>query len=140
MIIYNKNENGQPIDENGDVVILKGFTIINQNNVLYFEDLNEFNNYKELTLPPQQWNKELYKATVNDLHNKLFEQYYKQRDYDSRNEIALWVNNPMYQQEAMALLQWYWDTWQLITEHFNVVTEQTADAEGFILTLPVFYF
>lgn len=139
MIIYNKNENGQPIDENGNVVILKGSLIINQDSVLYFDDINEFKSYKE-NLFTQEWNKEAYKQLVNELHNKLFETYYKQRDYDSRNEIALWLNNPQYQAEAMVLLNWYWDTWQLIIEHFNVVNSETANAESFIQSLPVFNF
>lgn len=42
MIIYNKNENGQPIDENGNVVILKGSLIVTNTNVFFFETPEEF--------------------------------------------------------------------------------------------------
>lgn len=86
------------------------------------------------------WSKEAYMAEVNQLHEQLFASYYSQRDYQSREEIALWVNHPEYGGEATALIAWYWLTWDLIKAHEAQVTEAKANAQQFISNLPIFVY
>jgi hypothetical protein len=97
-------------------------------------DLNFGFGYDETVLSSFDINQ--YTIEVNQLHDDLFKSYYEPLDYVSKEEIAIWVDNPTYSAEATILLDWYWLTWELIKQHLETVTEETADAETFINNLP----
>jgi hypothetical protein len=82
------------------------------------------------------FDKKAYCRFINDLHDDLFKNYYEPLDYVSKEEITMWLNNETYSAEATILLEWYWLTWELIKQHLETVTEETADAELFINNLP----
>ena len=82
------------------------------------------------------WSKDKYEQELNVAHDLWFESKYKPLDYKSVQEIGLWVNNPEYGEEATSLLNLYWDSWELLKAHLIFVTEQTANVEAFINSLP----
>lgn len=127
--------------ENGNEISVKGLPrLIKGNEMLIFDTIEERDAYVESITPAPVWTKEAYVAEVNRLHEDLFAQYYTQRDYQSREEIALWVNHPQYGGEATALIAWYWITWDLIKAHEAQATEATADVQAFINSLPTFVY
>lgn len=92
----------------------------------------------------------LYEAQVNSLHDELFKTMYQERKYQDLADIKSWAdleiapNDPLYQrkfdykQEATALLAWWIDTYLMIEDHLANVTEQTANAQQFISSLPAY--
>jgi hypothetical protein len=84
------------------------------------------------------WNLETWKAETNQLHNQLFESYYKPLQYEGEADIALTaLNSAQYVQEALSLAKWRNDTYDII----EAVTEQQAQQispQAFINSLPLF--
>lgn len=81
----------------------------------------------------------LYIDKANALHNSLFEQYYRERNYLSIGEIGLYVNHPVFGFEATALMQWWWQTCDLVAAHCATITGLTSlDPQTFINNLPPF--
>jgi hypothetical protein len=84
------------------------------------------------------WNLETWKAETNQLHNQLFESYYKPLQYEGEADIALTaLNSAQYAQEALSLAKWRNDTYDLIEAVTEAQAQQTSPQE-FINQLPVF--
>jgi hypothetical protein len=79
-----------------------------------------------------------WKAETNQLHNKLFENYYLPLKYEGEADIALTaLNSVNYSLEALSLAKWRNDTYDII----EAVTEEQAQQttpETFINNLPGF--
>lgn len=89
------------------------------------------------------WNKGMYISEVSHLHDELFNSILAQYNYTSFAELNSWAQEPInqYDEEAKAIKSWYRETWLLIEQYAEAVTEQTAmSAEAFIETLPAFTF
>ena len=85
------------------------------------------------------WNKESHIAIINDLHTQLFNDVLISNNYISMGELLFWQSSPLleYHQEAKLILNWFVDTYKLITEYANTVTEETKiDPQEFIDSLP----
>jgi hypothetical protein len=118
---------------------LQGFNYyIRENDIILFDDYNEYLEY--FANLPVIWSKDEYIQVVSNLHEELFKSYYETYGYEGRDEIPLWFNNSKYGEEAKALSDWYCSTWESLDNHFEVVTEETADAEQIIKSLPIFQY
>ena len=85
------------------------------------------------------WDKERHIAVINDLHTQLFNDVLISYNYLSMGELLFWQSNPLseYYQESKLILNWFVDTYKLITEYANTVTEETKiDPQEFIDSLP----
>jgi hypothetical protein len=85
------------------------------------------------------WNKESYIAVINDLHTQLFNDILISYNYISMGELLFWQSNPLseYHQESKLILDWFVDTYKLIVDYANIVTEETKiDPQEFIDSLP----
>ena len=85
------------------------------------------------------WDKERHIAVINDLHTQLFNDVLISYNYLSMGELLFWQSNPLseYYQESKLILNWFVDTYKLITEYANTVTEETKiDPQEFINSLP----
>ena len=85
------------------------------------------------------WTKERHIAVINDLHTQLFNDVLISYNYLSMGELLFWQSNPLseYYQESKLILNWFVDTYKLITEYANTVTEETKiDPQEFINSLP----
>jgi len=118
---------------------LQGFNYyIRENDIIVFSDYNEYLDY--FANLPVVWGKDEYIQAVSHLHEELFKSYYEAYGYKNVEEIPLWFDNLKYGDEAKALSDWYCSTWESLENHFEVVTEQTADAEQIIKSLPIFQY
>jgi hypothetical protein len=99
-----------------------------------------FDSHQELMdyVYPNIWRKDDYVQKVSSMHDELFKSYYETYGYEGKDEIPLWFDNLKYGEEAKALSDWYCSTWETLENHFEIVTENTADAEQIIKSLPPF--
>lgn len=84
---------------------------------------------------PKVWSKEAYCDEINEAHNELFTQLYSERDYLTIGEIALWLSDETYGQEATDLINWWRLTCGIVKEYLTNVTEETQITD-FLNTLP----
>lgn len=85
------------------------------------------------------WDKEEYSQQINEAHNELFRQLCTERDYLTIGEIPIWELSHKYQDESLALQQWWIDTCELVEDYLATVTEHTAlPIKDFINSLPKF--
>ncbi len=111
---------------------------IRENDIIVFDDYNEYLDY--FANLPVVWTKDQYIEEVSHLHDELFKSYYEAYGYKSVEEIPLWFDNLKYGDEAKALSDWYCSTWEILENHFDVVTENTANANQIIESLPIFIY
>lgn len=109
MIIYNKNENGQPIDENGNVVILKGSLIVTNTNVFFFETPEEFLIFKNQNINNE---KNLITENLNEIEkliDGIVDDKLKELWYRSFGEVALIASDQtsIWNLEAKRFVEWY---------------------------------
>jgi hypothetical protein len=79
-----------------------------------------------------------WKAEANQLHNQLFESYYKPLQYESEADIALTaLNSAQYSLEALSLAKWRNYTYDIIEAVTEAQAKQTSP-QDFINSLPVF--
>ncbi len=138
MITYTSfNSDGNPIDENGDIIpIVEGRPrLFNGTAIIEFESHHEFNQY--FGDDSGVWDKYSYAYDVNAKHNELFKQIYESRNYLSIGEINTWVGDSEFGAEALALIDWWRDTCKLVEEYLHDVSEETV-IDNFVDTLPPF--
>ena len=85
------------------------------------------------------WDKENHMAVINELHTQLFNDMLVSYNYLSMGELLFWESNPLseYYEESKAILDWFVNTYKLVTDYANVVTEETKiDPQEFIESLP----
>jgi len=85
------------------------------------------------------WNKESHIAIINDLHTQLFNDVLISNNYINMGELLFWQSNSLseYYQESKLILDWFVDTYKLITDYANIVTEDTKiNPQEFIDSLP----
>lgn len=82
------------------------------------------------------WNKEAYEQELNAAHDRWFEAIYRPLEYKSAEEIALWEDEEEFAEEANSLKGLYKTSWCLVKAHLTTVTEETANVEAFIQSLP----
>ena len=73
------------------------------------------------------WDKENHMAVINELHTQLFNDMLVSYNYLSMGELLFWESNPLseYYEESKAILDWFVNTYKLVTDYANVVTEET---------------
>jgi hypothetical protein len=73
------------------------------------------------------WDKENHMAVINELHTQLFNEILVSYNYLSMGELLFWESNPLseYYEESKAILDWFVNTYKLVTDYANVVTEET---------------
>jgi len=109
---------------------------IRANDILLFDNYEEYSEYFQSI--QYGWDKESYIQKVSSIHDELFKSYYEIYGYEGKDEIPLWFDSLKYGEEAKALSDWYCSTWETLENHFEIVTENTADAEQIIKSLPPF--
>ena len=85
------------------------------------------------------WTKERHIGIINEIHTQIFNDILISNNYISMGELLFWKSSPLseYHKEAEAILDWFVDTYKLITEYANTVTEETKiDPQEFINSLP----
>ena len=85
------------------------------------------------------WNKERHVGIINEIHTQILNDILISNNYISMGELLFWQSSPLleYHQEAKLILNWFVDTYKLITEYANTVTEETKiDPQEFINSLP----
>ena len=85
------------------------------------------------------WDKESHIGIINEIHTQIFNDILISYNYLSMGELLFWQSNPLseYYQESKLILNWFVDTYKLITEYANTVTEETKiDPQEFIDSLP----
>jgi hypothetical protein len=66
---------------------------------------------------------QFYAKEVNELHNLLLEDLLRRKNYLSLGEVALWVEDANYGEEAIQIINWFKSTYQLIVAHLETITE-----------------
>lgn len=100
----------------------------------FFESDSERENYLQSL---NVFSLEAWKAEANQLHNELFASLYIKRDYLSIGDVALFITDEEFSEEAISLREWWKVTWKQI----DAVTEQEAQQitpADFINSLPAF--
>lgn len=111
--------------------------LFNGNYFIVFDDDDEFDDYIKSSVTV--WNKESNIATINQLHNELFDRILEQHNYLSIAELNIWGQNPEseYYNEAISILNWFTSTCVLIEQYASTVTEVNyQEPEAFIASLP----
>ena len=133
MKTHKANENGQPIDDNGEVITLNAITLFNGINVLEFENQNEFDNY--IASLPKVWSKESHLAEINALHEEEFKRRLFAAEYVGEWELSavLADSENEYFDEAVLIINYWWNGWDAIKAYSETVTEETAqDPQTFV--------
>ena len=85
------------------------------------------------------WNKERHIGIINEIHTQIFNDILISNNYIGMGELLFWQSDPLsdYYKEAKTILNWFVNTYKLITEYANTVTEETKiDPQEFINSLP----
>ena len=85
------------------------------------------------------WDKERHIGIINEIHTQIFNDILISNNYIGMGELLFWQSDPLsdYYKEAKTILNWFVDTYKLITEYANTVTEETKiDPQEFINSLP----
>ena len=85
------------------------------------------------------WNKERHVGIINEIHTQIFNDILISNNYISMGELLFWQSDPLseYHQESKLILNWFVDTYKLIVDYANIVTEETKiDPQEFIDSLP----
>jgi hypothetical protein len=124
MKTHQANENGQPIDDNGEVITLNATTLFNGANVLEFDSQDEFDNY--IASLPKVWNKESHLAEINALHEDEFKRRLFNADYVGEWELnaVLADSENEYFDEAVLIINYWWNGWDAIKAYSETVTEE----------------
>lgn len=124
--------------QHGDIVFADGTSLF------VFETAQELAAWIALQ---NVWSKEQYRNELYALHDELYKRIWSTTEfisepYQSHGELvsaAATVASPCHN-EAHAILTWYWYTYDLIIDHLEEVNEQTANAQLFFNSLPIFSF
>lgn len=114
--------------------------------IIVFASMAEFEAY--CAGLEQIFNKDALIGKISQLHTELFIRIWSTNEfipapYESREELNSAMSTPDsdYFAEAIAINQWYWNTWKIIEQYAESVTEETAIApKAFIENLPSFSF
>ena len=108
------------IDENGDRLVTQ-------------------NEYDAIIASKYVWSKEAHIAEINQLHDELFKSILSANGYIDMAELGIWAQQPdsLFRNEAIAIKAWYINTYEIICNYEETVTEQTAiEPTDFINSLP----
>lgn len=84
------------------------------------------------------FDKNAYEKELNIAYDAWFNSIIAPLEYRSPEEISLWISDEDFHQEAVALNNLYVQSWKMLKQHLEEVTQETADVEAFINTLPTF--
>lgn len=84
-----------------------------------------------------EFNIQTYSEKINELHNALFEQMYKAKNYLTIGEISLWITDLEYGEEAANLILWWRNSCRAVETHLATANEASPSPEEFIQTLLV---
>lgn len=126
MKTHKANENGQPINDNGEVITINNTTLFNGVNVLEFDSQDEFDNY--IASLPKVWSKESHLAEINALHEEEFKRRLLAAEYVGEWELSavLADSENEYFDEAILIINYWWNGWKAIETYAETVTEETA--------------
>jgi len=85
------------------------------------------------------WSKSALIAEINQLHDELFKSILSANNYIDMAELGIWAQQPdsLFRNEAIAIKAWYINTYEIICNYEETVTEQTAiEPTDFINSLP----
>ncbi len=108
------------IDENGDRLVTQ-------------------NEYDAIIASKYVWSKSALIAEINQLHDELFNSILSDNGYIDMAELGLWSQqtDSLFRNEAIAIKAWYINTYEIICNYEETVTEQTAiEPTDFINSLP----
>lgn len=108
----------------------------------FFETEEEFKQFSSAIMEEQANTKESKFARINEWHSDMFRRIWSTKEfisepYESEHEInSAAINaNSGCQQEAIAILHWYWNTWNIIS---NANIDENTNVGLFVASLPVF--
>ena len=113
-----------------------------ESQAIEFHKNNGIGDIEEFTIQ-QSWNKNEYIEEVNKAHSEWYKLIYARKpdlDYESKGEIAMYLEHPNTElrNQAKALTDLWFESVDLLYQHLDIVTEQTANIETFIASLPSF--
>jgi hypothetical protein len=103
------------------------------------EEIIEFNTLEErdayIALLPKVWSKEAHIAEINALHEEEFKRRLFNADYVGEWELnaVLADSENEYYDEAILIINYWWNGWDAIKAYSETVTEETAqDPQTFV--------
>jgi hypothetical protein len=93
---------------------------------IYFESQEELDAY--LDTLPKVWNKEAHLQEINELHEAEFKSRLSEADYVGEWELnaVLADSENEYFDEAVLIINYWFDGWKAIETYAETVTEETA--------------
>lgn len=100
----------------------------------FFESDNERESFLESL---NVFSLETWKSEANQLHNALFESFYAPLKYEGIGDIALFITDEEFSEEAISLREWWKATWKQIEAVTEAEAQQISPID-FINSLPIY--
>jgi len=82
--------------------------------------------YDSIMASKIEWSKSAHITEINQLHDELFNSILSDNGYIDMAELGLWSQQPdsIFRNEAIAIKAWYINTYEIICNYEETVTER----------------